>query len=221
MGCSNDLACGQREALAVGIWVLLLRSPLPSCSALFPRHWDVLGSWTSASTRLQRRWFLLLSGYRRLHIHAHICTHITHVCTQLHYRCIEFYFYILNERMYTFKIKGLCWRDFENQHRGFLLTFGRLVAYFPSPVARPPLPSILNQILTHPLSPPTHTSTISLTKIHNIFLLFSKYVPQRTDGVHYLKDLWIIFLGAICHKFDVCSGPYSSVWIHYYFLFLN
>ena len=43
----------------------------------------------SAFTRLQRRWFLLLSGYRKLHIHAHICTHITHICTQLHYRCTE------------------------------------------------------------------------------------------------------------------------------------
>ena len=39
----------------------------------------------SASTRLQRRGFFLLSGYRKLHIHAHICTHITHICIQLHY----------------------------------------------------------------------------------------------------------------------------------------
>ena len=134
--------------------------------------------------------------------------------------------------MYIFKIKGLCWHDsFKTSIAVFSCTlchfhFPSLLQWwelaFPASSTKYLLIHFLLQHTCHlVITTSLPWSTISLTKIHNIFLLFSKYIPQRVDGVLYLKDLWIIFLGAVCYKFDACLGPYCSVWIHYYFPFLN
>lgn len=143
----------------------------------------------SASTRLQRRGFFLLSGYRKLHIHAHICTHITHICIQLHYRCMKFYFYIL-KRMYIFKIKGLHWHhSFKTSITVFSYTLCHL--YFPSLLQRWELafPAsstkylLIHFILQHTrhlmIATSLPRSTISLTKIHNIFLIVLKIYPTK------------------------------------------